>query len=97
MRIRPWIRNPAMLRQYLDELDHLRIDRAADAAALAQTVAVEVVPALACPQQERIVLQCRAIGILMRDRPSRFTAAPAPNNGTASSTSRNSGSPSPYP
>ena len=62
LRKESWPRNPAVLRVYLELVDALRFDRAEDAAALAETVAVEVIPDLVCPQEERLGLLCHAIG-----------------------------------
>ncbi len=57
-----WVRDPASLRCYLELLDGLRFDRAHDAAALAETVAVKLVAGVACPREEQLQLLCHAIG-----------------------------------
>ena len=62
VRKQSWVRDSASLRRYLELLDGLRFDRAQDAAALAETVAVELVAKVACPQDGRLELLCHAIG-----------------------------------
>ncbi len=56
-------RTHAFARAYLEHLDALRYDHAEEAAKLATQVAVHLVPALPGPQDERLALQCLALGI----------------------------------
>lgn len=63
LRQESWPRNPEVLRTYLHLLDATRTDRAPNVAAVAETVAVEIIPVLTCPQEERLELQCLVIGI----------------------------------
>ncbi len=61
LREESWVRDAASLRRYLEQLDVLRFDRADDSASLAETVAVEIVAGVSCPQ-DRLELLCHAIG-----------------------------------
>ncbi len=56
-------RNHVFVRAYLEHLDALRYDHAAEAAALAAEVAVHLIPQLPGPQRERLSLQCLALGV----------------------------------
>ncbi|MCP5115059.1 MAG: tetratricopeptide repeat protein [bacterium] len=62
LRQQSWVRDPASLRRYLEQLDGLRFGRVADAAALAETVAVEIVGGVIGPPEEPLELMCHAIG-----------------------------------
>ena len=62
---------------YLEHLDALRYDNAAAAVKLVETVAVDLIPALPGPQEDRLSLQCQALGIFgsARRLKARFTSA----------------------
>ncbi len=70
-------RTHAFARAYLEHLDSLRYDHAEEAAKLAIQVAVRLVPALPGPPQDRLALQCLALGIFgsARRLKGRFSAA----------------------
>ncbi len=61
-------RTHAFARAYLEHLDALRYDHAPEAAALATEVAVHLIPALPGPRQDRLALQCLALGIFGASR-----------------------------
>ena len=63
LRKESWVKDPDALRCYLEQLDGLRFDRAGDSAALAATVAVEVVANVDGHHRQRLELLCRAIGV----------------------------------
>ncbi len=70
-------RSHAFARAYLEHLDALRYDDAGEAARLAAGVAQNLIPALPGPQQERVALQCLALGVYgsARRLEGRFSAA----------------------
>ena len=70
-------RTHAFARAYLEHLDTLRYENAAQAAKLAEKVATHLVPALPGPRRERGALQCAAIGIFASARrmKGRFATA----------------------
>ncbi len=59
----PKYRNHVFARAYLEHLDSLRYDDAELAARLATRVGVRLIPALPGPQEDRLALQCLAIGV----------------------------------
>ncbi len=59
----PKYRNQVFARAYLEHLDSLRYDDAELAARLATRVAVQLIPALPGPREERLALQCLALGV----------------------------------
>ncbi|MCP3959820.1 MAG: tetratricopeptide repeat protein [bacterium] len=65
-------RNHAFVGAYLEHLDELRTDNATSAAKLAETVAVDLIPALPGPQEGRLSLQCRALGVFGSARRSKM-------------------------
>ncbi len=70
-------RTHAFARAYLDHLDSLRYDNAAQAAKLVEKVATRLIPELPGPRSERLALLCLAFGIFgsARRRKGRFTGA----------------------
>ncbi len=56
-------REPAFVVAYLEYLDVLRYDKPKLAARLLETVALDVIPDLACSQSRRLDLQCRTIAL----------------------------------
>ncbi len=61
-------RHPEFARAYLDRLDALRYENAMDAAKLAEVVALDLVPQLACGARERLALQLNAVGVFASAR-----------------------------
>ena len=59
----PKYRSHAFARAYLEHLDSLRYDDAELAARLATRVAVRLIPALPGPREDRLALQCLALGV----------------------------------
>ncbi len=59
----PKYRNQVFARAYLEHLDELRYDDAELAARLATRLAVQLIPALPGPQEERLALQYLALGV----------------------------------
>ncbi len=70
-------RTHAFASAYLEHLDSLRYDHAEEAARLATRVAVHLIPTLPGPQDQRLTLQCLALGIFgsARRLKGKFTAA----------------------
>ncbi len=70
-------RDPAFARAYLEHLDALRYDHAEEAAKLAATVAVDLVPKLPGPAAQRLSLQCLALGVFgsARRHKGRYSTA----------------------
>ncbi len=70
-------RTHAFARAYLEHLDSLRYDNAELAAKLATEVATQLIPALPGPQEDRLALQCLALGVFgsARRLKGKFSAA----------------------
>ena len=71
------LRTHAFARAYLEYLDRLRYDDATRAAKRAEIVSLRVLPALPGPQEDRLSLQCLALGVFGSARrvKGRFTSA----------------------
>lgn len=70
-------RSHAFVRAYLKALEILLYDDAVMTAKLAETVAVDLIPALPGPQRDRLALQCKAIGIFGSARRVKSFLSPA--------------------
>ncbi len=77
LRVTRRYRTHAFARAYLEHLDSLRYDNAAQAIKLVEKVATHLIPALPGPAGDRLALQCYALGIFgsARRQTGRFAEA----------------------